>query len=152
MDGHPVSWSNWDQHEPNIRQGKNCAYVENFLKFPKTWGWKLDNGCTRQRSFVCRLGKNQIFSGNSTDQDLIDENLGRPLDCPEGWKTHEGSWHCFKSSAEKQTLGEAKRQCRNWGAYLVTIYGENSNHFAQRFVRFSRSLYKTIYLNRTDNR
>ena len=132
VDKYPASWSNWGPHEPNIRSGKNCAFVENFMKFPKEWGWKLDNNCQSPRSFVCKLTKFSSFVDPEDDHDHDHDDLGEPMGCEEGWKTHDGSWHCFKAIATQVTLAEATRQCEAEHSYLISIYSENGNHFAQR--------------------
>ena len=99
-DGMHMSWSNWGNHQPQIKRGQNCAYVDNVMKFPKEWSWKMDNNCGSQRSFICKLNKKGNFSSDA-DQITIHEHLGDPMDCEKGWETHDGSWHCFKPVANK---------------------------------------------------
>mgnify|MGYP000649750674 CR=1 FL=1 len=103
------------------------------MKFPKDWSWKLDNNCNTQRSFICKLDKYGNFSVPEDDL-TIKEHLGDPLECENGWQTHEGSWHCFKAVGTKVSYPEAKRQCQANNAYLVSLYGDSSNHYAQRSV------------------
>ena len=100
------------------------------MAFPKEWSWKLDNNCDSQRSFICKLDKYGNFSVPE-DQVEIHEHLGDPLDCDVGWTTHEGSWHCFKATANKVTFPEAKRQCENQNSNLISIFGDSSNNYAQ---------------------
>ena len=132
IDNYTLSWSNWGPHEPNIRPGVNCGYIDNFMRFPKDWSWKLDNNCARPRSFICKLDKFGHFQ-EPVDKPQIDVNLGSPLDCDNGWHTHENSWHCFLPVGKKVSHPEAKRLCRNENANLVSIFGESSNNYAKRY-------------------
>ena len=135
IDNYTLTWSAWGPHEPNIRSGDNCGFIDNIMKFPKSWGWKLDNNCNTPRSFICKLDKYGNFSVPEDDLE-IHEHLGDPMDCDNGWQTHDGSWHCFKAVASKVPYPEAKRQCEWENAYLISIFGDSSNNYAKRYDSF----------------
>ena len=132
IDDYSLLYTNWGAHEPNIRPGDNCGYIDNFMKFPKDWSWKLDNNCNTPRSFICKLDKYGNFSTPEDDIEIY-EHLGDPMDCDAGWQTHVDAWHCFKASGTKVSYPEAKRQCESDNAYLASVYGDSSNNYVKRY-------------------
>ena len=59
------------------------------------------------------------------------------MDCPEGWETHPGSWHCFKLKNKVQHA-EAIGSCKRENSYLVTIYDEQGNLYIQNLMQTGR--------------
>ena len=69
----------------------------------------MSSSCDSPRSFICKLN---TYAYTYPDEGAIDENkkaLGDPIDCPDKWETHPGSWHCFRAYSTSMQRAEADR-------------------------------------------
>ncbi|XP_078379699.1 uncharacterized protein LOC144662705 isoform X2 [Oculina patagonica] len=115
-DGEPYNYTNWynnsnRQELPNGNR-QSCAYYNHLHQ------WKLDDGCTTKRLFICKQPKSISVA------------------CSPGWVLNGTSCYYVQANlTQKRNFSEAKKWCNeSQGSLLTSVLSQRENNFLDGFI------------------
>ncbi|NXG57368.1 MRC1 protein, partial [Hemiprocne comata] len=129
VDGSPVIYENWDEHEPNNREElEHCVM---FNRSPQM-RWN-DLRCEHLLNWICETKKGTTtFPLNWSNKPNIYVYLSEYQATADGWIIHEDKQYYF--SREHVHMEEARRICQKNFADLVVIENESERQFLWQYV------------------
>lgn len=132
-DSWPVSYVNWGENSFNLSSSNNCFYIQS-----KNGLWN-STSCDEPKSFICKITKEPI--------PVITQPP--PGYCRENWK--EFGAYCYKFDTNLRSFGDAKFDCYQQGAYLVTIHSPAEVEFVTSVSMTSTILSGPIWIGLEKN-
>ncbi|XP_069715635.1 macrophage mannose receptor 1-like isoform X4 [Phaenicophaeus curvirostris] len=117
MDGSPVHYAAWAQHEPNFANAE-----ENCVVLNKNDGLWNDVSCGFSNGYICERHRSFI---NAT---LPSVAPSPPGGCPEDWLLFKNQCYKFFGSSY-ETWSSARRTCISLGGNLASIHNEQVQAF-----------------------
>ena len=110
-DNWPVTYVNWGENSFNFSSLNNCFYIQS-----KNGLWN-SSSCDESKPFICKI----------TQEPIPVVTQPPPGYCPENWK--EFGAYCYKFDINSRSFGDAKFDCYQQAAYLVTIHNDAELEF-----------------------
>ncbi|RNA34979.1 macrophage mannose receptor 1-like, partial [Brachionus plicatilis] len=110
-DGWPVTFVNWGENLLDVSSNSNCYYIQS-----KNGLWNTTS-CDDLKPFICKI----------TTEPIPIITPPPPGYCPDNWQEF-GSF-CYKFDVNFRSYGDAKLDCYQQGAYLVTIHSNEELEF-----------------------
>ncbi|XP_029935851.1 macrophage mannose receptor 1 [Myripristis murdjan] len=117
MDGTPVTYTAWEQNEPNFANND-----ENCVTIYKSMGYWNDINCGVELPSICKR------SANFTNTTIAPTTVPKGGCAPE-WISFHGKCYKFIVGDDKKTWHNARTHCVNQGGNLVSILSEQEQAF-----------------------